>query len=85
MFEKYIFKYQNIFEEMCDNKNDFFQQWVEMLNFSLKKIDIWSQSNGCFKSGAIWVLDIYIDSFLFDKHDAWSGLLQSWHKFAQYR
>ena len=26
MFEKYIFKYQNIFEEMCDNKNDFFQQ-----------------------------------------------------------
>ena len=34
-----------------------------MLNFSQRKIGIWSQSNGCFKSGGIWVLDIYIDSF----------------------
>ena len=36
---------------------------MEILNFSQKKIGIWSQSNGCFKSGAIWVLDIYTDSF----------------------
>lgn len=42
-------------------------------NISLMiKIDIWSQLNGCFRSGEIWVLDAIIDSFLFYKHDIWS-------------
>lgn len=62
---------ENIFEEKCDNKNDFHQQWVDIKHFSLKKIHIQSQSNGCFKSGAVWVSDINIDYSCFSP-----GLLQ---------